>query len=462
MKSTKVLGLLFLSGLIIVFLAFGALYGGTSGPADCQAPDEWFTTATKPPDASVAPKPDCRFHQWSWQMFLFLTLPDGAEDRLTFMNMPPPSTMFMPESKFAKLASNKRLKVSARQANTAINSFPFLSIEQADTEIGKGSGILVHRNGRAVYYSQHINQKFFDFVVSRKLNDFDTYTKVAVDPKLQFDQGVLELKASWRIVEDGENTDGFFVTEAEIDLVKNVVVNGQTKVVVDPQNTKPAKVALVGLHVVGVTQGHPGFIWGTFEHNGNAPDLDPKAQPGDPVSAKDFTFYTAKTKRMDCNVPNIPLVKLNEKTQKLTPVTNVARLNPNGGDTNQDIVKNLNDSVHKKLEFASIPESLKKNRAIWKNYDLVGTVWLPGTPVQPGKNFASVAVGSTKLANATMETFRQPVPKNCFGCHTTQKAQLLDDKGAVLATLPASNLNLSHALVNNLLAQKAQRSNNGK
>jgi hypothetical protein len=396
-------------------------------------------------------------------MFLFLTLPDSAEDRLTFMNMPPPSTMFMPEPSFAKLAKNKSLKLSARQASTVIHSFPFLSIEQADKEIGKGSGILVHRSGRAVYYSQHINQKFFDFVVGRKLNDFDTYTKVAVDPKLQFDLGVLELKASWRIVEDGENTDGFFTTEAEIDLVKNVVVNGQTKVVVDPQSSKPAKVALMGLHVVGVTQGHPGFIWGTFEHNGNAPDLDPKTPPGDPVSAKDFTFYTANTKRMDCNVPNIPLVKLDEKTQKLTPVTNVARLNPNGGDKDQTIVKSLNDSVHKKLDLASIPETLKKNRAIWKNYDLVGTVWLPGTPVQPGKNFVNNAVGSTKLANATMETFRQADPKNCFGCHTTQKAPLLDDQGAVLATLPASNLNLSHALVNNLLAQKTKAANkNGK
>jgi hypothetical protein len=71
------------------------------------------------------------------------------------------------------------------------------------------------------------------------------------------------------------------------------------------------------------------------------------------------------------------------------------------------------------------------------------------------------AVGSTKLANATMETFRQAVPKNCFGCHTTQKAQLLDDKGGVLAALPASNLNLSHALINNLLAQKIKAMNKG-
>ena len=292
------------------------------------------------------------------------------------------------------------------------------------------------------------------------MNDFDNYVKVAMnEPNLQFPEGVLELKASWRIVEDGDNTDGFFTTDVEIDLLKNVMVDSKTKVVVDLENSKPAKVALIGLHVVGVTRGHPGFIWGTFEHNRNAPDLDPST-PGDkPVSAEDFTFYAKNTNRIDCNRKNLDIVTLDEKTQKLTPITNVARLNPRGGETDQVIVKSLNDDVHKKLD--TVPDALKKNRAFWKNYDLVGTVWLPGTPVVPGQDFSQVAVGSKRLANATMETFQQSKPQgnpreNCFTCHTTKEAVLRDSKMAVLATLPASNLNLSHALVNNLLAQKAK------
>ncbi|HYV34053.1 MAG TPA: hypothetical protein VE988_00025 [Gemmataceae bacterium] len=452
MKSTKKLVFLPLVGLAIVFLTFS---GGDAGPMDCQAPDEWFTGPTKEPDASVAPTPQCGFHQWSWQMFLFLTLPEGSEDRLAFMNMPPPSTMFeTPKPNFAKLSLKSPLKLSASLANTD-KQLPFLEIEQAGKEIGVGSGILVHRNGRALYYSQHINQRFFDFVVNNKLNDFDNFVKVAQDPKLQFPDGVLELKASWRIVEDGENTDSFFTTKAKVDRIKNVMVNGKTKVVVDP-DAEPlqATVALTGLHVVGVVKGHPEFIWGTFEHNGNAPDLDPKTQPNQPVSIKDFTFYTANTKRADCNKGGLDTVTLDEMTQKLTPITNVARLNPRGGDTDQAIIKSLNDSVHAKL--GNVPDALKKNRALWKNYDLVGSVWLPGTPVVPGKDFSNDAVGSKKLANATMETFKQADPKNCFGCHTTQKADLPDGNGGVLVTLPASNLNLSHALVNNLLLQKAK------
>ena len=46
--------------------------------------------------------------------------------------------------------------------------------------------------------------------------------KVATDPKLQFPEGALELKASWRVVEAGDNTDGFFTTKVKIDRIKNV------------------------------------------------------------------------------------------------------------------------------------------------------------------------------------------------------------------------------------------------
>jgi hypothetical protein len=462
MKSTKKLGRVALSGLTVVVLA---LSGGAVGPVDCPALYEWFTGATKEPDATKAPVPDCGFHQWSWQMFLFLTLPDGSEDRLTFMNMPQPSTMFeTPTPKFAKLSKEKALRLSASQANTN-KRLPFLNIEQAGKEIGEGSGILVHRNGRAVYYSQHINQKFFDFVVKNELNDFDNYVKVAIDPMLQFPEGALELKASWQIVEAGDDTDGFFTTDVVVDLLKNVMVDGKAKIVVDLENSKPAKVALIGLHVVGVTRDNFGFIWGSFEHQGNVPDLDDKIKQEDPVSNKDFPFYKANTTRKDCNQRNLDSVTLVEMTQKLTPIATVARVNPQGGGKNQLIVKSLNDSVHKKLAKLpdELPDELKKNRAFWKNYDLVGTVWLPGTKVEPNKNFVNKAVGSTNLANATMESFMQTDPKNCFGCHTTQKADLLDAKGGILATLPPSNLNLSHALVNNLLSQKANAlKKNGK
>src|SRR5262249_53937419 len=39
-----------------------------------------------------------------------------------------------------------------------------------------------------------------------------------------------------------------------------------------PNGEKDAELALVGIHVVGSTAGHPEMIWATFEHLGNAPN----------------------------------------------------------------------------------------------------------------------------------------------------------------------------------------------
>jgi hypothetical protein len=49
-----------------------------------------------------------------------------------------------------------------------------------------------------------------------------------------------------------------------------------------------------------------------------------------------------------------------------------------------------------------------------------------------------IAVGSTKLANTTMETFTQTL--NCFHCHDTRR-----EVGGGLSIEP-KNLNLSHLL----------------
>jgi len=39
-----------------------------------------------------------------------------------------------------------------------------------------------------------------------------------------------------------------------------------------PNGQQSAKLAMVGMHVVGSANGHPELIWATFEHVGNAPN----------------------------------------------------------------------------------------------------------------------------------------------------------------------------------------------
>ena len=97
------------------------------------------------------------------------------------------------------------------------------------------------------------------------------------------------------------------VTGAQLELVNDTVTNFTTKalihpltcqgggnicmggaVVIDRTKAESVTVALIGLHVVGVVEDHPEFVWATFEHEDNAPDrLD--VERGALASA--YTFY---------------------------------------------------------------------------------------------------------------------------------------------------------------------------
>ena len=110
-----------------------------------------------------------------------------------------------------------------------------------------------------------------------------------------------------------------------------------------------------------------------------------------------------------------------------------------GGEEDPEEIISLNASVHTQL-----PTGL----AVWKNYKMIGAVWLddPAASFQPGKKFDVDAelAGETKLSNATMETFTQEGKQHCFQCHDTR--QQPQSGGNIV--LPAKKINVSHILVN--------------
>lgn len=102
-------------------------------------------------------------------------------------------------------------------------------------------------------------------------------------------KGALELKASWKVVAEGEDTSGMFTMTTNVAKL----VNRGGKIAIDPSQTETLKVALVGFHIGGVVKGHPEMIWATFEHKDNAPDVAAGTTPETVVSDKDFTFFRA-------------------------------------------------------------------------------------------------------------------------------------------------------------------------
>lgn len=393
---------------------------------------------------------NCAFHVWSMQMFLYLTQTDPATGQPRLLSQYTLEELFAPKSATAAaVRSIQPLKLSPKLAKQ--DAPDLAEINQAGSQ-----GILVDQQGEAVYYTQFVNQTFYDFVRGKFFTNgaggtFDpALLAAATGFKDFFIPGSMELKSSWMIVEDGAG-DGFFTTPAEVHLL----VDQGGEIVVDPNNTREVTAALVGLHIAGVVEEHPEFIWATFEHKNNAPNLPNGMMPGsgDPVSDRDWTFYAANTPAKDSNQNPAGNLVLDPATQKLKPVVNVFRRfadgTINGGagaETNRANIAAINDFVEKNYAPAGTE---------WPNYEEIGAIWMLSNTLQPGQFPITELRGSTMLSNATMETYTQN-DQQCFSCHNTL---LVEEtlKNNAKATLPATNFNVSHILVGEFFRAMSQK-----
>lgn len=305
-------------------------------------------------------------------------------------------------------------------------------------QAGPGNRILVDQAGNVVYYTGLIDQSYWDFVTDHTLYELSSLQSIGADT--DFDVDNLELKLSWRVAAELDpngnpvktyipNADAnFYTMVADVPVVE--VVGG--KVTDDTGKMQHVQLALVGIHVVGIVEDHPEFIWATFEHKANAPDCS--AVPTDanePTTGLPWSFYTPGS--------GIDVQNQFDVNQPLN-VVSVCRQFPWGGGNagNTSNIQSLNASVEPHLAGT-----------VWANYELVGAVWTTGGNDIPGGNGAPVGpndqqIGSLNLANTTMETFTQSA--NCFACHNGGVHTVtVGNSGQIVA---AKHLNLSHFIVN--------------
>jgi hypothetical protein len=431
------------SGFVVSLAAF-AICATALLPAAARAacPPEPGTLphdkTTRPDSAAFPADPsNCNFHQWSWHMFLWLTQIDPKTKEPRFLSFAGPDSLH------PGIAGPK-------STETLMPGLQLTKSKSLKDYLQAGpDGILVDQQGRIVYYSIYLDDVFKKFTVDNSLNTVAGLR--AFDPNKAFPVDTLSLKAAWKIVKPGENMRGYYTRKAKINLLKQE----GTKIVVD-LDKKPveATVALAGFHIAGTVVHHKEMIWASFENVNNAPDLPQSLntmRPTDPVSNKSWTFYKKGTQFKDCNVnpANSGTQKLNEKTQVMTPVTQVCRLYPYGSGPdkqgNADNIKLINADVQKQL------------KDVWRNYFEVGAIWFdtgggkelqPNCTFQPGSLQCGVVVtGSTHLSNAAIETFTQSqsVFDNCFACHNTVQRF---GPTANVDPLPGKNVNISHILNN--------------
>jgi hypothetical protein len=403
-----------------------ATAGPAGGAVNCNAPFGWWESpnlnpifpANKPPPGPT----DCDFQIWSWTAFVHWMQNDPRTGKPAFLNLPTPDDLASGDPARMRAAPRALVLKPRNQKPKSLSE-----IQQA----GSG-GVLVDQSGRAVYYATHMDPVYF--ATAQQYYGAANYAKAP--PATPFPVNATVFKTAWRIVQPNAIPTDAYSTQATIALLES---DGQGGLRTSGQ-TQNATVALVGVHVVGVVQDHPEFLWATFEQTNNAPDLPPNVQPGssDPVSSRSFTFYRANTPANASN--QMPTsYTIDPATQAISPATNAFRQFAWGGAT-PDRVQDITSS-NKNFQDHIRGGGAKSIDQVFANYVMHGTVWILANTLQPGDgNLDTQAIGSPSLASSVMETFVQGAGTNCFSCHNTSGG----------SGYPGKDINLSHVILGSL------------
>lgn len=328
---------------------------------------------------------------------------------------------------------------------------------QVVAEMGQAgsSAALSAQNGSLTYYISFVNDVYAYFLSGVRNKQLDSTTfptdsasaaQIAAYAATQgwpaapdLDALAIELKTSWVETTNLKDSDSYITIDAMIptyDMTNPAywTVSGQ----------KQARLALVGMHVVGSVNGHPEMIWATFEHQNNAPNtaysyLDSNNNTVNvPADTGSNWLYSNNASTNPANNQNMIVGKGDSIKQYggLTMgATNVQMICPWGVAT--DVVPNNEDATPaaSNSEIISINNAMQNllvGNDIRKNYLLIGATWTFGGHAPSGISYnvdsvltdSGVAIGTSQLANSTMETFVQNnTPTytpygSCMSCHS--------------------------------------------
>ena len=434
--------------------------------AKCDADAQWLSMTGDPPDQNPnSPNDDCPFYQAAWQHFLVATHPSGNGDpaffaykniNQLFARAVAPLFRDTAQNRFLTLVP----RVAERGHEGPVPGQRFVGSPVAGSDIFQAGvrGLLIDQKGHPIFFGLHVNQAFDDFLTKNQLKTVPGL--LFAKPDLRFEAHSVELKSAWQIVADANPPKNYITAKALVPIL--TVANGQ--VVPSKDKTRTVTVALLSLHVVFVLDGHPEFVWSTFEHVNSAgiPDLAPPAKANPPqtdattiINASDFTLYKKNTSAKNANTPLLTEgggqpVPFDEATQTFktsagaVQQTSVYRAYP-GSQKDvpgvDDEVEVLNDNVGKLFTAADLR----------RNYRLVGAVWLqkPEESFKVNTRFDDAALqGENRLSGVALESFTQE--QNCFFCHSTRDVRNDLTSSPIIA---AKLINVSHVLSKFLASQ---------
>lgn len=327
-----------------------------------------------------------------------------------------------------------------------------------ETEAGQADdGVLLTQNNSLVYYITMVNDVFAYFLTGIKdgaipspggvvnnalfpttppeLNQVLTFASAhgasIPDPNAL----AIEIKTAWVLASSVPSPADYITMTATIPTYDTTnpalwVQNG----------TQTVQLALVGMHVVGSTAGHPEMLWATFEHFRNAPNgayqyvsaAGIQNVPQNTVGAWLFTVNGSggpfNCSNQSLSGANIAATVGGCATGVVTP-NNVIRWKAFGAAFNQAPNPIDPSTAASNSEIISIHNTTQVPGVDVRNqYFMTGTTWTVGGAAPTGMFPAGNEVGTSRLANTSMETFAQGSSNmvtgsdtNCFTCHVTNK-----------------------------------------
>lgn len=312
-------------------------------------------------------------------------------------------------------------------------SFPETEQAMADTTI------LMAQNGSLVYYALTVNNVFAlyrtmlgasvpagtQFPVDQA--DLDAIESFATmnghAPVIDSEALAIEIKTAWVEASSLDDPSKFIQMKATVPTYDTSDPNEWVQ-----NGTKTTMLAMVGMHVVGSTKGHPEMLWGTFEHVSNGPVATYSYRKATNTNGTIFEdtngdwLFSANGSAGPFNVPHMMVGGPGhiEATDGFTVSPSDTRREMPWGLPASSAIGNA-----EVISLNNVVRSLLDPADVRRNYVHVGTTWTAGglDPHDPPSN----QVGTNKLSNTTMETYTQS--GNCFDCHgsnTTAVSHVFD------------------------------------
>jgi hypothetical protein len=369
-----------------------------------------------------------------------------------------------------RLENAEELAVRTRSLVTTLNKFPvaekfivnrspifvnFNTGTVVPVEQGQADGsVLIAHNGSLVYFATIVNDVYAYYLTGRKggaigptwptpgqfpvsqaaLNQITGFAgKTFVDDIAL----AIEVKTAWVESSTLPDPQDYIQTMAQVPVYNTSNPN----LWVPTGAMKTVKVSLLGIHVVGSANGHPEMIWATFEHKDNAPRAQFQYNATSGANPHTVSPSTVGAWALTANgsagpfnhahadylvAPNIesaggftisPSDTLQEKAfgggfnQSPNP------LDPTTAASNTEVIA-INNSIRSMMAAAGGSADLRDN------YIMTGATWTIGGASPTGRFPGGNEVGTSRLANTTMETYQQGPDhnangSNCFMCHTS-------------------------------------------